>query len=464
MRVRAGLMRAGALGPLLAGVLLLAAGCSLLPSSVSRPAAPEPTSEPAVPQRVVFVGPGWDVGTVQRDGSGPRTIVAPSEPGEEPGDPSAPNEPLDGVPVAFVEGRAGVGAVRAALAYTWPTWSPDGRRVALSRIPGPDAGQIAALVVLDADGSNERFIHTTSDGLVNFVADGVPHYAYWSPDGRRLSFVAPTADATRLGLFETAMASADPYLVAEDAPLYHAWSPDSSAILVHRGAQLSVYSVGRRSPTEVIGRDSASYRMPAYSASGTWIAYVAEAGGGEQLIASSLEDGAERELWALDGAVAFAWSPREDVLAATQRPGPSSPDRGGIVLIDAASAERRRIFDGSVVAFFWSPDGSRIAIVSPGPDGDALRWIVVDVDTGAATEPMPFAPAPEYRIFLQFFDQFAPSHLVWSADSRYLVFAGAVFPENETRPEAWVVDVTGVEEPRALAAARLAFWVPPLAP
>ena len=419
----------------LASALLLAAGCSLLPSSAPGPTATAPPEEPTALQRVVFVGPDFSVGTALRDGSERRTLAAPG---------------------------AGGDGVRTALGYTWPTWSPDGRQVAVSRTPGPARGDIASLVVLDADGSNERFVHVTNDGQVNFVADGAPHYAHWSPDGRRLSFVAPRSDGTGLGLFETAVDDADPHLVAQDAPLYHTWSPDSSGILLHRREQLLVHSVADRS-TQAIGRNSGSYRVPAYSRRGTWMAYAADIGAGEQLIAWSPQTGAERELWALDGGVAFAWSPREDVLAATQRVDDFSPGTDGLVLFDVTAAERRRIFDGSVLSFFWSPDGSRIAIASPGPSAGSFEWLVVDVDTGRATTVTSFVPTSDYLTFLQFFDQYAPSHLVWSADSRYLAFAGTI-PEDEDRAQAWVVDVTGAEEPLAVAAGRLTFWVPPLVP
>ena len=421
----------------LGAALLLAAGCSLLPSSGATPGATKPPEEPSTLQRVVFVGPEFDVATVRRDGSERQTVAAPTGPGATPS------------------------GERAALGYTWPTWSPNGQWVAVSRIPGPARGDIASLVVFDADGSNERFVHATNDGPVNFVADGAPHYTHWSPNSRRVSFVAPTADGTRLGLFETAVAEAEPRLIAEDAPLYHTWSPDSSGILLHRREQLLVHSVADGS-TESIGRNSGDYRVPAYSRRGAWMAYAADIGGGEQLIAWSPEIGAERELWSLNGAVAFAWSPREDVLAATQRDA-FSTSNDGLLLIDAATSRRRRIFDGSVLSFFWSPDGARIAIASPRPGDDPLLWVVVDVATGTATTVTPFVPAPDYLTFLAFFDQYAPSHLVWSADSRYLVFAGTI-PEDETQSRAWVVDVTGAEEPRAVAAGRLAFWVPPLTP
>ena len=69
-----------------------------------------------------------------------------------------------------------------------------------------------------------------------------------------------------------------------------------------------------------------------------------------------------------------------------------------------------------------------------------------------------FTPTPDFLTHLQFFDQFAPSHLVWSADSTKLTFAGAV--EGGPSMKVWVLDVVGDAPPRSVGDGRLAFWVP----
>jgi TolB protein len=120
--------------------------------------------------------------------------------------------------------------------------------------------------------------------------------------------------------------------------------------------------------------------------------------------------------------------------------------------MDAGSGDVRTILDGSVVAFYWAPDGLTIAalqIAVPGDDkvaatgivlaatgglprrvvspaapasGLALRLVFVDVAAGAIRSQRSVQVADDYALQqLPYFDQYALSHRAWSADSR--VFA-----------------------------------------
>ena len=108
----------------------------------------------------------------------------------------------------------------------------------------------------------------------------------------------------------------------------------------------------------------------------------------------------------------------------------------------------------------WLPstglrDGSRIArIAVSGP----AAWEAVDPATGETRLLTGFTPTGDFLTHLQFFDQFAPSHQIWSADSAKLLFAGVI--EEGADPQVWIVDAIGNEAPRAVAEGRLAFWVP----
>jgi dipeptidyl aminopeptidase/acylaminoacyl peptidase len=65
---------------------------------------------------------------------------------------------------------------------SWPTWSPDGRRVAFvdHSLINPAAGaSMNALFVMDADGRNERQVGWTDPTLTRFRPD-------WHPDSRHL--------------------------------------------------------------------------------------------------------------------------------------------------------------------------------------------------------------------------------------------------------------------------------------
>jgi hypothetical protein len=111
------------------------------------------------------------------------------------------------------------------------------------------------------------------------------------------------------------------------------------------------------------------------------------------------------------------------------------------------------VLTGSVVAFYWAPDGRTIAALQipvPGDDtqasedgivlarmagplhrgvwpaaaahGLALRLVFVDVATGAVRSQRSVQVADDFTLQqLPYFDQYALSHRTWSADSRGIV-------------------------------------------
>jgi TolB protein len=132
-----------------------------------------------------------------------------------------------------------------------------------------------------------------------------------------------------------------------------------------------------------------------------------------------------------------------------------------IRVVEVATGDSRTLVEGTVIAFFWSPDGSRLAYVTTNAGGTALQWRVVDAATGEDREVADFFPSSDLLIWLTYFDQYAYSHQVWSPDSRYLVFAGTLANENAAGGRAsqvFVLDVDGAEPPLALAEGLLASW------
>ena len=181
-------------------LVCVAAGLFALAACGNNEPAPA-TPEPPGSQRIVFVGPQFDIWSVQEDGGNPERLTG----GESR---------ESGTSVSLRPQQA------QSVRYTWPTWSPDGRFVALSRTPGSGPA-LASLVLLDADGSTERQLHETRPGSVGLVANGAPHYALWAPDSRHLSFVAPQGPGQGLGLYSIEPENGEPYEVAANAPLYH---------------------------------------------------------------------------------------------------------------------------------------------------------------------------------------------------------------------------------------------------
>ena len=98
--------------------------------------ADDQQAEPDV-GRLVYVDNDFSAWTIGSDGTDPRRIAGGS-----------PTPPLLGATPGGNGSTPTLAPPEEALRYTWPTWSPDGRRMALSRSPGFSAGAIASLRVL----------------------------------------------------------------------------------------------------------------------------------------------------------------------------------------------------------------------------------------------------------------------------------------------------------------------------
>ena len=416
----------------IAAALLVIAACG---SDETAPDTPEPSGS----QRIVFVGPRFDVWSVQSNGGNPERLTGVSDTGESR---------ESGTSVSLRPQQA------QSVRYTWPTWSPDGKLVALSRTPGLDGNALAGLILLDADGSTERQLHETRPGSVPLVANGAPHYALWAPTSQFLSFVAPRGPGQGLGLFAARPDDGEPYEVSASAPLYHVWSPDGRYILVHRREQLLLHDTHDRSTLD-LDAGSFRYRVPAFSPDGERIAYVVDEGAIGSLV-TSRRDGTDRvSLMNVLGVAAFGYAPDHGRLAVATRPLSEPSYEELYVVHNDGTGVEEPLVRGALAAFYWSPDGSRIAYVTL---DDGIAWHILDPTNGETRLLTRFIPTPDYLTHLQFFDQFAPSHLVWSADSTKLVFAGVL--ERTESPQVWIVDAVGDAPPRPVAEGRLAFWIP----
>ena len=412
-------------------VLVVVTGALFAPRSLYVPVV-----VPVAEQRVVYVSPDYTIYTVLSSGSDRDRITT-------------------GAPIG---GVLALPLLQESPRFTWPTWSPDGTRLVVSRFSNLGRRQSAVLSLIEPPSSEEIYLQISRRGPVDRVADGSFHFPLWSPDGKQLGLIAPNDDSTALVLSAGDLDGPAEPLIA-GATIYFTWSPDSTQLAVHHRDQLLF-----RDDEGVLidaGRPSIRYRVPSISADSATLVYVADLGDGDHLIARTIANADEQQLLPVPTEVAFAFSPTDPrLLAVTARPSPLATSYGGLSLVNVTSGDARELYDGTVFGFWWSPDGSKIALVGTSPD--SFTWVVVDVETGEQHALADFIPSQEFTTYIQFFDQFALAQQIWSADSTAIIFTGQMVVDREPVPAiaAWVLDVTGEQGTTQLPAALLAFFVP----
>ncbi len=421
------------------------------PPSPTPTATPEPTPVPTPTKQpeeavnlIAYVGQDDNIYTIRPDGSDQQIVSIP----------------MAGETASLVGG----GFFDNHTIYNWPTWSPDASKLAFTSYSANGDFPGALWLVDIPGGLPDKVFEDPEDTIGRFVAQRSPHYVYWSPQGDRLAFLAPTPESLVLYMIEIA----DPHhpeTVSFGAPSYMAWSPDGRFLLHHLVQDLDLVDTRNNFARASLNADSFSYRTPAWSPDSTRIAYVNDLQGGEKLVVSGVQGTSVTEVDRVDALSVFLWSPTASEIAYTELgPGRSLgiPTYAGLKIFDADTGDKRQITTREVLAFFWSPDGSRLAYVTVDRSASTISWYVNDRSGRSEKKLTDFIPSHEQLfVMFAFFDQYAYSNQLWSPDSQALVYSGRAPDSNGSGGSTiQVISVDGNAPPLVIAPGNLAFWSP----
>ncbi|WP_162909199.1 TolB family protein [Aggregatilinea lenta] len=317
-------------------------------------------------------------------------------------------------------------AVPGIKQYSWPTWSTDGQMAYFGVDLTRESDPYRLGIFVQPAGSSEA-------ELVYSALDETFTYAYWSPadcaagDCRDLAVLY----TGRNGLALRRVRVADEVMISElgtGGPFYWDWSPDGQSMLWARnGNSLEIYDIMAETVVthlpDIPGLERAIDWSPVDDR------LLAAVRVSPQRSDLTVFDDAARQVIApgLRGVVSFEWSPDGSQVAYVA-------GDAALHVVNVADQTEVTTPIEDTLAFFWSPDGSRIAYLSRvrTPGGTLakparqvelrLQWSTLDVATDRTTGLSAFLPSEDMLYYLNFYDQFARSHRLWSPDSRYLVY------------------------------------------
>lgn len=372
--------------------------------------------------------------------------------------------------------------------YQFPAWSPDGKSIAA----------IGRIVRGASQGKGIIFVYDTELGdqitqELYASESEVPFYLYWSPDSRYISFLA-THPKSGMGLHYLSLDGGDSHLLRVGQPFFWMWHPDASEMLIHTGgadrdAELTFLTPPNSFDGLTLNLASPGYfQTPGISPSKQFVAFGTQDDSGKTDIVIENKVSRKRKRFNHKGAAIMSWSPVNDYLAYISPFKQEGNFYGMLRLVDAESGRRIVLVEETVLAFFWSPDGKKIAyitLVEPASnqldpfgmrnasrpivaDGyakgkllpteiDHALWLnlhVVDVFSGTSRLLTPFKPNAVFvNQFMPFFDQYALSHRIWSPNSDSILLP-AVVGELERMV---IIPINGLP-PINLAEGTMGFW------
>jgi Tol biopolymer transport system component len=355
--------------------------------------------------------------------------------------------------------------------YNFPTWAPNGRRLAFV---GPNEKGETVLYVTPTAKSNPMILFDQPES--------VPFYLYWSPDSSSLTFLTQETEDLSMRQINLGDPGSE-HVLGAGAPFYWVWAPNSAKLLMHVGgarafsdeAHLSL--LDNRVGAERIQLDLAPgrFQAPFWSRDGQYFYYIAADDKAQEAIyktdTATLK---ETLITKLQSFAYLALAPDNQHLAYVQNEAGTHPPFGIAYMVDTDGTHPRRLLDNLVGSLYWSPDSSKLALLAlarrddgstakvgglaaPLPQEVVFRWLVYDVAADTFETLLSFTPTGNFMQTVPYFDQYHQSLTFWSPDSRYFV-ATREESEKNGAGSVWVLDTSGAEEPLKVGEGTLAVW------
>jgi hypothetical protein len=362
----------------------------------------------------------------------------------------------------------GASSEGSTLVDNWPTWSPDGTRVAFVRVELA-GGEVrrTGIWVVTAGGETSAEVYSSSDAN--------PIYMAWSPDGERIGVLVQSGRSLALRVVPTD-SPRPPVTIAQGAPLYFAWGPDSRSIIAHIGSPgvsaLAMRLVllelrgGNATRDNLAAPPASGFRAPSWRPGHAEFAAAYERVGGAEIAVRATPEEPARTIVETGVAPTFVWAPDGEQLAYAAREPEEAETYAGISVVSAAGSAPRKLTEEQVIAFGWSPDSRTLVSCAGGSSGRLLHLVAFEVASGSATDLGWVRPTRDLWFALGHFDQYADSMALVSSDNAQLVVAAshARDAENGVVPTVRQIiarPLTGQGPDVIVGHGRTASWAPP---
>lgn len=330
-----------------------------------------------------------------------------------------------------------------------PVWSLDGSRLGWVSV---DNGTDPAPQVRSAAFEGSQWFE--------FATAQPPFYLLWDPTSSQLATLSVGQNGFDLGVIDVGR-GVDQRIVDTGAPFWFDWSPDADSFIVHAsGLRLDLVPID--GPSQVIEEVPGSFQAPTWMNTDQPLIYADQVDNEQFLVVANPLFGGRRPLLTYDGYLQFVASEATGLMAVQVIDEANAPIpqvitasyqddefadpvdeifRNQLYLMQVFGGAPFVISDEAARAFWWSPDGSRLAYLLEHEAGDG------DCTSGTATYDLmvwdstsgEYFFGPEIRPsetfacdYLPFFDQGTQGISYWAPDGSQFALPGELVATGES--------------------------------
>jgi TolB protein len=281
------------------------------------------------------------------------------------------------------------------------TWSPDGSRLAWSSM----AAEGPVVAVAEAGGGDLQRVPTPFPSF----------FLLWDGPGERLASLGTANGGVSLNVIGDEAGE----ILVTGQPLYLSWAPDGASLVAHRSDDLRI--VDADGGDTVVPVPDGFFATPVWLDDGRVVFATADDAETVVQVGDLAADGRGDELLRVQGRAALVADDAGERLAVAVV-GPSA--ESGLYVVDLTTGASTHIADEPGLWWTWSPDGSRLLVMTLSASAGRAGWSVWD---GTTFDVVVEAFRPTTRFvadYLPFADQWDLAVDLWSPDSTAFAFAG----------------------------------------
>lgn len=336
--------------------------------------------------------------------------------------------------------------------YQFPTASADGQSLAMVRLDIAGGTATQTLEVFQAAENPKRTeLFSTADFNIPYLD--------WSPNGETIAFLTISPRGGAINAVDSA--GGDVASVEQGQPTYWHWRNDSAGMLTHLGGSVAEGGDARVSLVEMRGATPENidrlveppgrFQSPHWSPDNAHMLYV-RAGAPDTLVLANASGVPVCAVAEIEAGAFFAWSPTGTHVALLDSASPLQA-QGTVRVFDLAAGTDVAVRERAL-AFFWAPDGERLAVYSitrtalptqlgavggakladrpEQSDGVLMAIDVIDTNGVGRINVANLIPTGAFLQYFNFFDQYSRAVTPWSPNGKHLSFAGAASPDAPT--------------------------------